>query len=276
MSIVDPPPDIPPSVDTNRPNAARVYDYFLCGEHNFAADRAFAEQMLTIAPHVPAVTRLNRTFLRRAVRYLLDQGIDQFLDLGSGIPTVGNTHQIAKQAGRPAHVVYVDREPVAFYHAENMLRATPTAEIVQTDMRDVDKVLGHDVTGRLLDLSRPVGLLVVGVLLYLPDPEPAELISAYRRHLAPGSFVAVSTLTGEHAGPELRTELDTMCASYAAAGEPVFPRDHAAILPWFDGLDLVDPGLVTLPEWHTSDPEELDDPARSLGYGAVARVPHSL
>jgi O-methyltransferase involved in polyketide biosynthesis len=263
-------------VDTTRPNAARVYDYFLGGDHNFAADREFAEQVLTISPHVPAVTQLNRTFLRRAVRYLLDQGVDQFLDLGSGIPTVGNTHQIAEQAGVGVHVIYVDREPVAFYHAENMLQDTATAKIVQADMRNVDEVLGHEATGQLLDLSRPVGLLVVGVLLYLPDPEPAELIRAYCHRLAPGSFVAVSTLTGEHAGPELRVELDTMCASYAAAGEPVYPRDHAEILSWFDGLDLVEPGLVTLPEWHTSDPEELDDPARPLGYGALAAIPGSV
>lgn len=272
MSALDPAPESLPSVDTTRPNAARVYDYFLGGDHNFAADREFAEQVLTISPHVPAVTRLNRTFLRRAVRYLLDQGIDQFLDLGSGIPTESNTHQIAEDGGRPVHVVYVDNEPVAFYHAQNMLRDTPTAAIVQADMRDLPAVLDHPDTRRLLDFSRPVGLLVVGVLLYLPDPQPAELIRGYRGSLAPGSFLAVSTLTGEHAGPELRAELDTMCASYAAAGEPVYPRDHAEILRWFDGFDLVDPGLVTLPVWRTGDREELVDPARPLGYGAVARL----
>lgn len=262
-----------PNIDISKPSAARAYDFFLGGTSNFQADRDFAQEILTIAPSVPAVTRLNRGFLRRVVHCYLDAGIDQFLDLGSGIPTVGNTHQVAETAGVEANVVYVDREPVAYHHAQNMLANTPTATIVRADMRDLDAVLGHPDTQRLLDFTRPVGLLVVGVLLYLPDPEPAELIRAYRERLAPGSLVAVSTLTAEHAGPALRAEVDRMCAAYAAAGEPVYPRDHADILSWFDGLDLVAPGLVTLPQWRVDDPKELTDVASPLGYGAVARVP---
>ncbi|RKT89083.1 O-Methyltransferase involved in polyketide biosynthesis [Saccharopolyspora antimicrobica] len=273
MSILDPVPALPASVDTTQPSAARAYDYFLGGSHNFAADRAFADQVLEIAPSIPAVTRLNRSFLRRAVRYCLDQGIRQFLDLGSGIPTVGNTHQVAEAAGIPARVVYVDNEPVAYHHAQHVLGGSETATIIQADMRDLSAVLDHPDARRLLDFSRPVGLLAVGVLLYLEDPQPAELIRAYRQRLAPGSLVAVSTLTDEHASPALRSEMEMLRGAYEAAGEPVYPRDHAEILSWFDGLDLVEPGLVTLPEWHTQDPEELDDAARPLGYGAVARVP---
>lgn len=271
MSVTEP-DDVPPSVDTDRPNAARAYDYFLGGAHNFAADREFADQVLAIAPSIPAVTRLNRTFLRRVVRHFLGQGIRQFLDLGSGIPTVGNTHQVALEAGVPVRVVYVDREPVAYYHAQQMLEEQDTAAIVQADMRDVPAVLNHPDTQRLLDFSRPIGLLVVGVLLYLPDPEPAELIRAYREQLAPGSLVAVSTLTDEHAGPELRAEMARLRAAYEQAGEPVYPRNHAEILSWFGDLDVVAPGLVTLPEWHPEDPEEMQDTARPLGYGAVARI----
>lgn len=259
-------------MDTNRPSAARAYDYFLGGSHNFAADREFADQVLAIAPSIPAVTKLNRSFLRRVVRYCLDQGITQFLDLGSGIPTVGNTHQVAEQAEIEARVVYVDQEPVAFHHAQTVLADSETATIIQADMRDLPAVLDHPDTRRLLDFDEPVGLLVVGVLLYLPDPEPAELIAAYRQRLAPGSVIALSTLTEEHAGPELRAEMARLRGAYEAAGEPVYPRDHAEILSWFDGLDLVEPGLVTLPEWLSDDLTELDDPARPLGYGAVARV----
>jgi hypothetical protein len=274
MSLPEHPTDLPSSVDTRKPSAARAYDYFLGGAHNFAADRAFADQVLAIAPSVPAVTRLNRGFLRRAVRYYLDHGIRQFLDLGSGIPTVGNTHQVADELGVPARVVYVDNEPVAYHHARHMLAGYDNTTIVHADMRDLDAVLDHPDTQRLLDLSQPLGLLVVGVLLYLPDPQPAELLRAYRARLAPGSLVAVSTLTDEHAGPALRAEMDRLRAAYAAAGEPVYPRDHAEILAWFDGLDLVAPGLVTLPEWHNTDaPTELEDVARPLGYGAVAQVP---
>lgn len=273
MSLSDP-PDRPPSVDTRRPSAARAYDYFLGGNSNFAADRAFAEQVKAIAPSVPAVTRLNRSFLRRAVQYYLDHGFRQFLDLGSGIPTAGNTHQVAEDAGIEARVVYVDREPVAYHHAERMLDGNPNATVVQADMRDLDAVLGHPETRRLLDFTEPVGLLVVGVLLYLPDPEPAELLRGYGDHLASGSLVAVSTLTDEHAGPELRAEVERLRAAYAEAGEPVHPRDHAEIMTWFDGMELVEPGLVTLPEWHNdTGTAELEDVARPLGYGAVARIP---
>jgi O-methyltransferase involved in polyketide biosynthesis len=273
MPIFESGQELPPSVDTTVPSAARAYDYFLGGASNFAADRAFAEQVKQIAPNAPAVTMLNRTFLRRVVRFYLDQGIRQFLDLGSGIPTVGNTHQIAEDAGVRARVVYVDNEPVAYYHADHMLADNENAAIVQADMRDVTEVLNHPDTRGLLDFTQPLGLLVVGVLLYLPDPEPAELIRAYSAHLAPGSLVAVSTLTDEHADPELRAELDRLRGAYAEAGEPVYPRDHAEILAWFNGLHVVEPGLVTLPEWHTDDPAELAEVARPLGYGAVARVP---
>lgn len=266
--------DLPPAVDTSRPSAARAYDYFLGGSSNFAADREFAEQVKAIAPSLPAVTRLNRYFLRRVVRYYLDQGFRQFLDLGSGIPTVGSTHQVAEAAGIDVRVVYVDREPVAYHHSRHMLDGHPNAAIVQADMRDLDAVLGHRETRRLLDFTRPIGLLVVGVLLYLPDPEPAELLRAYRDRLSPGSLVAVSTLTDEHAGPALRTELDRLRAAYAQAGEPVYPRDHAEILSWFHGMELIEPGLVTLPEWHNdNNPAELKNVARPLGYGAVARIP---
>jgi SAM-dependent methyltransferase len=261
------------TVDDGTPSAARAYDYFLGGSSNFAVDRAFADQVIQVAPTIPAVTRLNRSFLRRVVRACLDSGIRQFLDLGSGIPTVGNTHQVADTAGVPARTVYVDNEPVAFHHAQSMLAGRDDTAIIQTDMRDVAAVLGHPDTRRLLDFEQPVALLVVGVLLYLPDPEPAELIRAYTRVLAPGSLVAMSTLTEEHAGPELRAEMERLRAAYAAAGEPVFPRDRAAVLPWFDGLDVLEPGLVTLPEWRGEDAAELADPARPLGYGVLARVP---
>lgn len=273
MSLFGHQADVPPSVDTSKPSAARAYDYFLGGSSNFRADREFADQILAIAPSVPAVTRLNRSFLRRVVQFYLDRGIRQFLDLGSGIPTVGNTHQVADSAGVEARVVYVDREPVAYHHAQHLLAGRPDVSIVQADMRDVDAVLGHPDTRRLLDFTRPVGLLVVGVLLYLPDPEPAALLRAYREHLAPGSLVAMSTLTDEHAGPALRAEMDRLRGAYAAAGEPVYPRDQAELLRWFDGMELIEPGLVTLPEWHNNDdPQELDDVARPLGYGAVAVV----
>lgn len=260
------------TTDTDQPSAARAYDYFLGGNSNFAADREFAEQVKAIAPSVPNVARLNRSFLRRVVRYSLDQGIRQFLDLGSGIPTVGNTHQIADACGIDARVVYVDNEPVAYHQSRSLLERYPDATIIQADMRDRDLVLGHPETQRLLDFSQPIALLVIGVLLYLPDPEPVELIRHYREHLAAGSLVAVSTLTDEHAAPALQEEVQRLRAAYADVGEPVYPRDHAELMPWFDGMTLAEPGLVTLPEWRCDNPSEFTDVASPLGYGAVAHI----
>lgn len=272
-SPTDPASGSLPVIDPEHPSAARAYDYFLGGASNFAADREFAEQVKVIAPAVPSVTLLNRSFLRRVVEFYLQQGIRQFLDLGSGIPTVGNTHQIAQAAGIEARTVYVDNEAVAYHHARQMLAGDPNATILHADMRDVTAVLSHPDTARLLDFAAPVGLLVVGVLLYLPDSDdPGGMIRAYTDHLAPGSLVAVSTLTDEHADDALRAELGRLRGMYEQLGEPVYPRTHAEISAWFDGLEMVPPGLVMLPDWHPDDAGERSNVARPLGYGGVGRV----
>ncbi|GAA3463079.1 SAM-dependent methyltransferase [Saccharothrix longispora] len=256
------------------PSAARAYDYFLGGAHNFAVDRAFAEQVLRIAPSVPAVTRLNRSFLRRVVGFCLDQGIRQFLDLGSGIPTVGNVHEIARQVDGRSRVVYVDYEPVAYGHARRLLADDPSTTIIQADIRAPEAILDHPETRRLLDFSEPVALLMVGVLLFISDDDrPGELVATYRDRLAPGSLLAISHIADEHAPPALRAEVARLVDAYAAADELVFVRTHAEVLEWFgDDASLVDPGLVFLPDWRPDTPAEHDSPARALGYGGVARV----
>jgi hypothetical protein len=261
-------------LDLNVPSAARAYDYFLGGAHNFEADRAFAEQVRAIAPGVPDVTRLNRSFLRRVVRYYLDQGIDQFLDLGSGIPTVGNVHEIAQERVPGARVVYVDYEPVAFKYARTLLADNPSATIIQADIRDAEAVLDHPDTRTLIDFSRPVGLLMVGVLLFIgPDDHPADLVAAYRRRLAPGSFLAISHIADEHADPDLRAQVARLVAAYAQADEHVYVRDRAEITSWFDGMELVEPGVTFLPDWRPESDDEAGNVARPLGYGGVARQP---
>ncbi|MGM1057663.1 SAM-dependent methyltransferase [Saccharothrix sp. Mg75] len=261
--------------DLTVPSAARAYDYFLGGAHNFAVDRAFAEGVLRIAPSVPAVTRLNRSFLRRAVTFCLDQGIRQFLDLGSGIPTVGNVHEIARQVDRLSRVVYVDHEPVACVHARRLLAGDPLATIVKADIRDPAAVLDHPDTRRLLDFTEPMALLMVGVLLFVADEDrPGDLVATYRERLAPGSLLAISHIADEHAAPELRAEVARLVDAYAAADEYVHVRTRAEVLAWFGGADLVEPGLVFLPDWRPDTPSELDSPARALGYGGVARIGH--
>ncbi|MEU7524271.1 SAM-dependent methyltransferase [Saccharothrix sp. NPDC042600] len=264
-------------VDLTVPSAARAYDYFLGGAHNFAVDRDFADQVLRIAPSVPAVTRLNRSFLNRVVRYCLDEGIRQFLDLGSGIPTVGNVHEVAQQVDPASRVVYVDYEPVAYAHARQLLAGNPFATIIQADIRRPEEILEHPETRRLIDFSQPVALLMVGVLLFISDDErPGELIATYRRRLAPGSLLAVSHIADERAEPELRAEVARLVAAYAAADEHVHVRTHRQITDWFDeGLRWVEPGLVCLPDWRPDTTAEQENPARVLGYGGVARVTHA-
>lgn len=260
-------------LDLNIPSAARAYDYFLGGAHNFEADRAFAEQVRGLVPWVGNVARLNRSFLRRVVHYLVDQGITQFLDLGSGIPTVGNVHEIAQIANPDARVVYVDNEPVAYQTARNMLEANPNAGIVQADLRDVGAVLAHPTTRELLDFSRPVGLLMVGVLLFIGPEDPIDVVTAYRAHLAPGSYLALSHLADERATPELRDQVAGLIAAYARAGEHVYSRTRDDLAGWLQGMDVIDPGVTFLPDWHPEGPDEQHDIARPLGYGALARQP---
>lgn len=264
----------PKELDLEVPSAARMYDYFLGGSHNFKVDRDFANQVLEIAAWPPNVTRLNRSFLWRVVRFCLDQGIRQFLDLGSGIPTVGNVHEVAQQRVPDARVVYVDYEPVAYQHAQSMLAENPYATIIQADIRDPELILNHPGTRELLDFSQPVGLLMVGVLLFIaPEDRPAELVRTYRERLAPGSYLAISHLCDEHAPPELREQVNNLVAAYREVNEQLQVRSYEEITSWFDGMELVEPGVTFLPDWRPDSADEADDPARLLGYGGVARQP---
>lgn len=262
----------PKEFDLEVPSAARAYDYFLNGSHNFRVDRDFAEQVRQLVPWVPNVARLNRSFLWRVVRYMLDQGIGQFLDLGSGIPTVGNVHEIAQQQQPDAKVVYVDYEPVAYQHASTLLADNPHATIIQADIRDPQTILNHPETRQLLDFSQPLGLLMVGVLLFIgPEDHPADLIATYRQQLAPGSLLAISHIADEHAPPEQREQVATLVAAYQKANEHVYVRTADEITTWFDGMELVEPGVTFLHDWRPQGTTEAEDVARLLGYGAVAR-----
>jgi hypothetical protein len=263
-----------PMIDMNTPSAARVYDYLLGGAHNFEVDRAFGDRVRGTSPNAIELARLNRAFLQRAVRFLLAAGVRQFLDLGSGIPTVGNTHQVAEAAGiTDAHTVYVDRESVAYHNAQQMLAGNPNATIIQADMRDVAGVLDHPDTRRLLDFRRPIAVLTLAVLPYFSDADdPAGMLRAYREHLAPGSYQVVTVFARENAPAELYAETVTAQEMYQRMGEPVYFRTKAEVAEWFAGTELVPPGLVELPDWRPDDDSEQANPARTLGYGGVARV----
>jgi hypothetical protein len=201
------------------------------------------------------------------VRYLAGAGVRQFLDLGSGVPTVGNVHEIAQAAAPESRVVYVDIDQVAVAHARHMLAANPLAASHGADLRDTDRVLAHAET--LLDLSQPVGLILAAVLHFIPDSdEPARIVGSYQRALAPGSYVAIS-----HMSPTGRPvdEIKKFTTAYASTPNPVVLRTREQIQPLFNGLPLVDPGLVTLPLWRPEDPSRPDDPAFP-GYAAVGAI----
>ena len=275
------PPTTVRELDLEKPNAARLYDFYLGGSHNFESDRALAAQVEQVAPWVKHVAGINRAWLRRVVDLLLAQGIRQYLDLGSGIPTVGNVHEIAQRQDPSARVVYVDYEAVAVHHSFELLRDNENATVVWADVRDPRSVLDHEETRRLIDFSQPVGLLCAGLLLFIGDEyDPAGLLAGYRDACVPGSYLAVSTMSQDEADPATAEQLAGLLRLYEMADERVYPRSKEEIGSWFAGTELVEPGLTLLHRWRPETstdgdplwPQHEQSPARLLGYGAVGRV----
>lgn len=258
--------------DADGPNIARVYDFLLGGSHNFAADRAAAGEFLARWPDAPETMRLNRAFLGRAVRYLAGQvGVRQFLDIGSGIPTMGNVHTIAQQQAPDARVVYVDNDEVAVLHSRAILASNDNAIAIQADLRRPDEILGNPQLCGMVDLSQPVALLLVAVLHFFPDADsPAALTAQLRDALAPGSYVVIShgTTDGQ---PSNVAEAMGLYNQTTAAFQP---RTHAEVEAFFDGLVLIAPGLVHIPLWRPDEPEAAGDhPERIAAYGGVGYKP---
>ncbi|GAA4440096.1 SAM-dependent methyltransferase [Actinokineospora soli] len=260
---------VPEGIDMERPSAARLYDYLLGGGHNFAHDRELAHKFLGAQPYAREIARHNRAFLRRAVLTMVESGIRQFLDLGSGIPTVGNVHEIAQQADPDARVVYVDYEEVAYAHSTLMLADNPRATIVQADLTRPGDVLDHSETRALLDFDQPLGLLMVGVFHFVPpERDPAGIVATYRDIAAPGSMLAFSQFTRDLM-PE---EMDRVVEVMKGSRDPMFPRTKAEIAALFAGFELVDPGIVPTALWRP-DPglDDGSDPARAGIYAGVGR-----
>jgi hypothetical protein len=258
-------------IDTQRPSSARVYDYFLGGAHNFAADRDLADAIARMTPNIGDTMRANRAFLRRAVRYLVGQGVTQFLDVGSGIPTVGYVHEVAQRANSASRVLYVDIDPVAVSHSRAILADNPLTSVIQADLRDPDAILEHPLTTGLLDFRAPVALLALGVLHFIPaSDDPAGLVTRLRQPLVPGSFVTLVNVTHEDQPPEV---IEAQKLS-SRTGTPIFLRSRAELAAQFGGLPLVAPGLVHLPLWRPDSPlDPQDDPARYGALAGIAQVP---
>ncbi len=258
----------PDDIDISVPSAARMYDYYLGGAHNFAADRELAEKALQAVPEGRDLARANRAFLQRATRFLTGAGIRQFLDIGSGIPTVGNVHEVAQQIAPDTRVMYVDIDPVAVSHGRALLAGNAYADSIRGDLRQPGQVLANPRLRQLLDLDRPVAVLLLAVLHFVSDADrPDSIIAELRRSMAPGSYLVISHGTDDGRSTE---ELEQV---YRRTVTPLAMRDRAGVRALFTGFDLVEPGVVWAPQWRPDDPATVGEhPERSGSYVAVGRL----
>lgn len=251
-----------------------MYDYYLGGKDNFAADRDAAELALQLAPELRDIAREARLFLRRAVRLLIEAGVRQFVDVGSGLPTQGGVHEIADEAAPGCAVVYVDNDPVVRSHAQALITDRPAAAFVQADMRDAGQITGHPEFRRLIDLDRPVGLLFSAVLYTIPDDaEAAEVVRALGAHLGPGSHLVISHPVCDMC-PELTARLAYLYQekTKVISGTPrPNVRTRADVARFFDGWEIIPPGLAYLSEWHGGTPATAVDSRWDWAVGGIAR-----
>ena len=240
-------PRVPNGVDVSRPSIARIYDYLLYGKDNFAVDRAAADKLMESRLDPRRLSLANRAFLRRAVDFLAHQGIAQYLDLGSGLPTSPSVHEVARDTIPAARVVYVDHDPIVVAHNDALLATGDGVTTIRGDIRDPNSVLAHRALTECLDFSQPVAVLLLSVLHFISQEEDASaIIAKFRERLAPGSYLAISVGTSDGADPDMLAEATQ---TYAGARMPFMLRSRAQILDLFDGFNLVEPGLVSLPEW---------------------------
>jgi S-adenosyl methyltransferase len=264
---------VPVGVDPSTAQAGRMYDYYLHGKDNFPVDRVAADEALRAFPSLRTTALENRAFLGRAVEYLVeDAGITQFIDIGAGLPGAGNTHEIAQSLLPQARVVYVDHDPAVVAHARELTVSRPQGAAVYLlgDLRDPAAVLEQPGLTGTLDLGRPVALILNAVLHFLTDQDkPYQVVAELLAALAPGSYLEISHITADHAP----TEAAALVASYNRAGMPLRQRSHREVGHFFDGLELVEPGLVDVSRWQA---DHLPQPRPSVEavscYGAVGRL----
>ncbi|WP_433731518.1 SAM-dependent methyltransferase [Actinoplanes sp. CA-051413] len=251
---------IPIGVDTTVPSVARVYDALLGGKDNFAVDRAVRDKLMQLTPGGADVPLYNRAVLGRAVRYMVSQGIDQFIDLGAGLPTVQNTHEVAQRLNPRAGVVYVDNDPMVLTHGRALLDANPNTTVITADFCEPDEVLSHLDLRALIELERPVGLLMVAVLHHLDDTQrPAELVARYRDAVAPGSHLFITHFID---GGEETAEIERVMLSDLGSGRF---RTFDEIRGFFAGTQLLDPGVVYNPLWRPDPTDVVPDPMTFAG-----------
>jgi hypothetical protein len=271
-SPADDPDWLPPEINTSVAHPARIYDYLLGGKDNFAADRAVADAVVKAMPSAREMVRANRAFLGRAVRYLVTEaGVRQFLDVGTGIPTAGNTHEVAQAVAPESRIVYVDNDPIVLAHARALMTSDPAGAtaFIQADLHDPDKILDDPALRRTLDLGEPVALMLIAILMYVRDEEnPWGLVSTLMDALPPGSYLALTHPTADFNAEEVAGAV----AATEQGGISFTVRGQAEVAAFFDGLDLVDAGVVPILAWRPEG-APLDDPRAAYYYGAVGRKP---
>jgi SAM-dependent methyltransferase len=262
------------TVDETVPTAARMYDYYLGGKDNFAADRAAVAELDNVVPSTRALAVNNRRFLQRAVRVLTeDHGIKQFLDHGSGLPTQDNVHQVAQQTHPDAHVVYVDNDPVVLAHGRALLVEDERTTVIQADLRDTETIFNHADTQRLIDFSQPVAVLFNSVFHCIPDSEtdgPMAVVRRVTERLVPGSYLVMCQLVSED--PAIRDSV-TKFMDQATHGHWGRVRQEQDVAEWFEGMDILEPGLVEVSTWRpdgAAAPQQLT--SEWIEFGGVARL----
>jgi SAM-dependent methyltransferase len=266
-----------PGLDPTTPNIARMYDYYLGGKDNFEADRVAAERVLALFPGLREGVQGNRRFLRRVVRFLAaEAGVTQFLDIGVGLPTQGAVHEIAQETSPDARVVYVDYDPVVVAHGHALLEVDDLSVMVRADARRPQELLALPDIRAHLDFARPIAIILFATLCFIPDKDdPAGIVARLRDAVAPGSYLAIA-----HIGAEFFPDKKALARAmrvYESASEQIHPRSREQILAFFDGFELIDPGVVPKNEWRpeTADAGDaapgIDTP--NIQWGAVGRKP---
>jgi hypothetical protein len=235
----------PAGVDTDKPSPARIYDVFLGGKDNYEVDRAAAKVAVQNGPDIPRAARENRAFLGRAIRFAVEAGITQFVDLGTGLPTQGNVHEVAQSLVPDARVVYTDNDPIVLAHARALLPPSKTTTVIQADAREPETILAHPSTQAMIDFSRPVGVLMLAVLHFATDEQARHIIEVFREAVVPGSHLILSHSTVEgHPGSQA-------VDAWKNATVQLRSRTRAEVEELFQGFELVDPGVVWVPQWRS-------------------------
>jgi hypothetical protein len=281
-------PALPPGVDLEHPSVARVYDFYLGGTANWAIDREFGKKVLSRFPLLRPIAKANRLFLHRAVRYLVKQGVRQFIDIGAGVPTMGNTHQVADELVSNSHVVYIDNEPVAVAHSEMLLDQYGDPKrhaAINADLRNPDELWQQVTQTGVIDFGQPVALLMIAVLhVYQTGPNGEDVgdaaLARYRQLLSPGSYLGISHLTPDGLSERMERHLDELKRMYeASSSSNAMWRSHEEIRALFGDFEMVEPGLTWTPLWHPEETSAMapvisfSEPNESAIMAGVGRKP---